>query len=73
MKVFRQALTLDPDRLAADSCQGEVREEEDSEFRDFIESISLSQEEILALLAMPELTVEEVRRLFVGPQDVSRQ
>jgi len=73
MRVFRQALTLDPDRLASDSCQGEIREEEDSEFRDFIESISLSLEEILALLAMPESTVEEVRRLFVGRQDISKQ
>src|SRR4249920_396304 len=36
MKAFRQAPSLDSDRLASDSCQGKVREEQDSEFRDFI-------------------------------------
>jgi len=39
-------------------------EETDQEFRDFIESISLTEEEMLAFLAAPELsTAAEARRL----------
>jgi hypothetical protein len=39
-------------------------EETDQEFRDFIESISLTEEEMLAFLASPELsTAAEARRL----------
>ena len=50
MKRYRQVPTPDADRIASDSFQGEPNEDEDPEFRD-IESYSLSQEELLALLA----------------------
>ena len=42
--------------------------ESDREFADFIESISLSGEEMAAFLATPALSVPEVKRLFARRQ-----
>ena len=41
-------------------------EEFDREFQDFIESITLTEEEFAVFLATPEASVLEVKRLFAG-------
>jgi len=41
-------------------------EELDQMFQDFIESISLSREELAALVAMPEASVSDVRQMFAA-------
>lgn len=43
--------------------ESSVNEEDDHEFRDFIESVSVSAEELAALVGMPELSsIHEVRQ-----------
>jgi hypothetical protein len=41
--------------------------EEDRLFRDFIEDISVTSEELAAIVRMPELSVPEVKRLRAHP------
>ena len=38
--------------------------EDDPEFRGFIESVTLSAEELAAFVACPELTISDVKTLF---------
>jgi hypothetical protein len=52
--------------LPRDPDEGDPDEEFDREFQDFIESITLTDEEFAVFLAMPEASVLEVKRLFAG-------
>ena len=64
---FRKARTAVADRFGL---QDYPNEEHDREFRDLIESVSLSREELAAFVAMPESSIGEVKRLFAGRRKV---
>ena len=49
-------------------------EEYDREFRDFIESITVTAEELTAIISMPEFSIQEVKQFLQdgknsGPQE----
>ena len=68
---FRKARTAVADRIEnLFGLQDYPNEEHDREFRDLIESVSLSREELAAFVAMPESSIGEVKRLFAGRRKV---
>ena len=70
MAISPQAQTAVAIRIELKSVesQSDPDEEFDREYRDFIESITLSDEEFAAFLAMPESSVPEIKRLFAARQ-----
>ena len=70
MEISHQAHTAVGSRIESKSISvgRDADDEFDREFRDFIGSITLDDEELAAFLAMPECSVPEVRRLVAGRQ-----
>lgn len=69
MKTHPHALASGAERIALESGPIYPDDHEDQDFRDFVESISLTQEELVVFLARPELSIAEVRHLFARRQD----
>ena len=68
---FRKARTAVADRIEnLFGLRDYPNEEHDREFRDLIESVSLSREELAAFVAMPESSIGEVKRLFAGRRKI---
>jgi hypothetical protein len=68
MNLLRRVRAPDADQGTMNSVvlRNNQGEEDARLFQDFIESVSLSDEEFGAFLAMPGSSVPEIRRLFEG-------
>lgn len=71
METYPQTLTAVTDRIALDPGPIYPDQDDDPEFLDFMQSITLSHEELLVFLARPDLSIAEVRQLFALRQDVA--
>ena len=65
MKMYQDVPSAKANQFSWDVFAGD---EQDVEFRDFIESISLTREELGAFLAAPELSIEQARQFPAGRQ-----
>ena len=71
METYTHTLTAVADRIALDPGPIYPNQEDDPEFLDFLQSITLSHEELLVFLARPDLSAAEVRQLVARLQDAA--